>query len=66
MLMVGFCGDLSENFKVVMIMGMNILFLVELLEFQVFVDLFNGVCLDWIIIVEENNVYFFVECLVDG
>lgn len=66
MLTVGFCGDLSENFKLVTITGTNTLLPVELLEFQVFADPPNGVRLDWITTVEENNAHFLVERSADG
>ena len=66
MLTVGFCGDLSENFKAVTITGTNTLLPVELLEFQVFADPPNGVRLDWTTTVEENNAHFLVERSADG
>lgn len=66
MLTLGFCGDLSQNFKTVSITGNNTLLPVELLAFEVFPDPPNGVRLDWTTTVEENNKHFLVERSADG
>ena len=66
MLTIGFCGDLSENFKEVSITGTNALLPVALLEFEVATDPPNGIRLDWTTSVEENNAHFLVERSADG
>ncbi len=66
MLTIGFCGDLSDNFREVTITGTNTVLPVELLEFKVFADPPNGVRLDWTTSVEENNAHFLIERSVDG
>lgn len=66
MLTLGFCGDLSENFKNVSITGTNTLLPIELLAFEVFPNPPIDIRLDWLTAVEENNAYFIVERSSDG
>lgn len=66
LLSTGFCGDLSDNFKEVEIVGNNSILPVALMEFQAFPDPPNGIRLIWLTGVEENNAKFVVERSADG
>lgn len=63
---LGFCGDLSKNYKPISITGTNTLLPVALFEFEVFPNPPMGIRLDWTTAVEENNAYFIIERSLDG
>ena len=66
LLSTGFCGDLSDNFKAVEIIGNNSILPVALTDFRAIANPPNGIRLIWLTEVEENNAKFIVERSADG
>ncbi|MEZ5038414.1 MAG: M12 family metallo-peptidase [Saprospiraceae bacterium] len=66
MLMIGFCGDLSDNFREVTITGNQTILPVELLYFVGLPQAPTGIRLDWRTATEENNEKFVLERSSDG